>query len=348
MLDDTNTYSQMPKEAIACFQSLLSKGSIDPDNGIISGVHVMELGRLASFAGPKGEPRTLKITSEHINALLSHVGNRSIVVHKSHNWYGKDDGLNSQVGRLKNHTIDADGNLVADLHLSPGDYRDVALWNAQNDPQGMMLSAVFGYRPDDPKCLPMNYKAADLVEDGAATTALFSAHNNIAKLASMDIQELLTALADPQVKAAIAAILDSHEDAEAIAEAPTPDAVAEMEDAAGIMPSEEEKKDTSPSAMMSRFYRASVAVAKLAKAKTTLTETEETALLTKAEASFTKKIGSGAIQFNIGQANDTKDAEAYITAQLANGCKNRGEAIARMNKDKPEMYAVFRGLKAAA
>lgn len=337
----------MSRQAIACFQALLSSGTIDAENGIITGVHVLELGKLASFEGPDGKAKQVTVTKDHVNALLTLAGNRTLVVHKSHDWHGKTDGINSQVARLKNHRVDASGDLIADLYLQPGDYRDVALWNAQNDPEGMMISAVYGYDKNDPKCLPKNYIAADLVEVGAGTTALFAQFKQTeqptAKL--MEVTEFVEMLKSPEVKTALKAILDSHEDAPA---APAADEVAEMEDAADIKPTDDEKKDTSPSAMMKRYHRAVLGVAKLAKSKTVIWDDQEIALLTKAEASFVKKIGSGKIQLNLSADKDTQDAEAYITAQLASGCKNRGEAIARMNRDKKELYAVFRGDKPAA
>lgn len=332
----------MSRQAIACFQALLSSGTIDAENGIITGVHVLENGKLATFEGPDGKVKSVTITSKHVNALLKHAGNRTLQVHLSHDWYGTEDGIKSQVARLKNHRVE-NGNLVADLYLAPGDYRDTALWNAQNDPGGMMLSAVFGYLPNDPECIPQDYKAADIVETGAGVTALFSAHKTLHTAKLMEVADLVTLLADPAVKTAIKAIVDSHEDA-----APAADEVAEMEDAAGVTPSDDEKKDTSPSAMMKRFCKAAIVVAKLAKSKTIISDEQETALLTKAEASFVKKIGSGKIQLNLSADKDTQDGEAYITAQLAADCPNRATAIARMSKDKPEVYATFRGQKQAA
>lgn len=346
----------MPQHPIACFRSNLSSGTIEAESGIIRGVNIMQLGKLATFAGPDGNPRQVKITQAHIDALLSHAGNRAIPIHHTHDWFdaqGKPNAdtveMNARIGALKSFRKSDSGDLIADAYLKEGQTRNDIIWAAEHNPEDTMFSAVFGYRKDDASCMPQNFRAADVVPNGAATTALFKTLNT-ATLASMDdstidIQKLLVALANPEVKTALKAILDSHEDAPA---APAADEVAEMEDAAGVTPSDDEKKDTSPSAMMKRYRKAVLAIAKLAKSKTVISEDETTALLAKAEASFTKKIGSGAIKLNLGVPNETLDGESYITAQLAADCPNRATAIARMSKDKPEVYATFRGQKQTA
>ncbi len=340
----------MPQHPIACFRSNLSTGTIESDAGIIRGVNIMQLGKLATFAGPDGNPRQVKITTAHIDALLSHAGNRAIPIHHTHDWFdaqGKPNAdtveMNARIGALKTFRKSETGDLIADAYLKEGQTRNDIIWAAEHNPEDTMFSAVFGYRKDDPNCMPQNFRAADVVPNGAATTALFKTLNT-ATLSNMDISEFLTMLADPQVKSAIQAMLDSHEDS--VPEV-TPDEVAEMEDAADAPASDDEKKDTSPSALMSRYRKALLKVAKLAKSKTVISSEVETALLAKAEAAFVKKVGNGGIQLNLGGNNDTKDGEAYITAQLSSGCKNRAEAIARMNRDKPELYATFRGMATA-
>lgn len=331
----------MPREQIACFQALVSSGTIDPENGIIRGVHVLENGKLATFEGPDGKPKSVKITPEHVNALFGYAGNRTLTVHKSHDWYGKSDGILSQVGRLKNHRIE-NGNLVADLHLAPGEYRDTALWNAQNDPEGMMLSAVFGYLPNDPKCLPRDYKACDLVETGAGVTALFSAHQTLHTAKLMEVSELITLLQDPQVSAAIQAMakaVDKTSDDSVLPDVSESD-VAEMEDAAGIAATNPEDK-TQP-ALMARFFKAAPkAVAKLSKATATISDDQLAKVAKLAEASLIKHIGTGAILKDLVRENPAETATAKFNAavaELEGKGVAKGAAFKAVIEKQPDLY----------
>jgi hypothetical protein len=185
-------------------ENTLASDRIDDGAGIVYGCRVAELGKIACFEGSDGKPRLAKITPEFISALLSHAGNRSIPVHWTHDYTKSDnDALHAKVGALKAIRRDDAGNAIADLCLAPGEYRDKALWNATNDPTGMMLSPVFTYNKADPKSLPLDFSAADLVEQGAGVTALFSQATTQNQNKTMDIQELLEALKDPAVKTAL-------------------------------------------------------------------------------------------------------------------------------------------------
>ncbi len=223
----------------------------------------------------------------------------------------------------------------------PTEKREAVLYAAEHDPEGMMVSMVFDYEGGRDDARALSVTSADLVSQGAATTALchavLSAHSQkhqTAKL-SMDLEELKEALKDPATAAIIREIVNSEEVADAI----TPDEVADIEAVAEISPTEEEKKDAAPSALMKRYRRATLAIAKLAKAKPEAAEFDEEALLKKAEARFSKAIGNHAAlsDFTSKQTAAT-EVETFITAQLAAGCKDRASAILRLAKDKPGIY----------
>ena len=185
--------------ATAALQFSFLQSSIDADKGVIRGVKIAELGKVAVFKGPDGKPRKAEITKEHADAFLAHAGNRAIPVHWTHDYLSDDaDRLHAKVGALKNFRKDGDGNPIADFYVAPTDYRDNIFWSAENDPENMMFSAVFSYDPKDPKSLPQDFQAADLVECGAATTALFSQPNN-----TMTAEEIKSHVAEA-VKSALA------------------------------------------------------------------------------------------------------------------------------------------------
>lgn len=56
-----------------------------------------------------------------------------------------------------------------------------------------------------------------------------------------------------------------------------------------------------------------------------------------------QKLSVGFVKLKDGEGPSvTEDAESYITTQLSSGCKTRAHAIARMAKDKPELYSKYR------
>jgi len=319
---------------VARFQAKFAQTDIDSDSGIIRGVKVMQNGALARFAGEDGKPKQVTISPAHIDALLAHAGNRAIPSHLSHDWFGaKEDAIHSRIGALKNFSKDSVGNLIADLHLAPGEYRDTALWNASEAPENMMLSAVFSYGKDDAKCLPLDFQACDIVAQGAATTALFSENQK----PPMDITELLAALDDPAVKAAVKAILKSHTGPD---EAATEEAATATETEAGVM--EEDKKpedDTKPALMRSavRIHRATLRQAKA------IIAAERTAILAEAalkgEASATALLGKG----KFVQQSEVKGEDEYesllIAKLAANPSLSRARAKFNLNTERPDLYA---------
>ena len=284
---------------LATFQTSFSQSAIETEAGIIRGVNVMQLGKLAKFAAIKDDGTKLHkevtISDAHISALLAHAGNRSIPVHLTHSAANdRVDGLSTKAGALKTFRKDESGNLVADLHLIPGEVRDLAFWHAQNDPENMMLSAVYSFLPEDALCIPQDFQAADLVEKGAGVTALLAddSQNQPTLKQPMDVNELITALQDPAVLGALKAIIKSVEDAqpEVVAEDTTP-----VEAEAGVIPADSYDGDTKLSATMAciaRINRAhgrklTAALADFTKAKADI--------LVEAEAKLTATLGQSKI-----------------------------------------------------
>jgi len=298
-----------------------SKDSIFGD--VLLGVKIAELGKVACFSGPDGKPRYATITPAFVDALLSHAGGRSIPVHWTHDYkQGNGDALHAKVGKLKDIRKDSEGNPIADLHLAPGQYKETALWNAEHDPENMMLSPVFSYDPSDKDSTPLDFQAADLVECGAATTALFSAAQTQTqtqnKMTDEDKIEVAKMIAD-----AISAA-NKPEDAPVV-----PD-TAEMEATAGVIADDKKPEDDKQPALMAAFARCNRAI----KRQLLASKVEAVVL---AEAKFTAALGSG--KFTLPAAPAAKDeVEEAIAAQISAGAKDRSTAIFRLAKDKPEIY----------
>lgn len=305
---------------------------------------MMELGKVAVFAGPDGETKSVKVSPKYISALLGHAGNRSIPIHRTHEWFsrqGKENAdsaeLDARIGASKQFRRNELGNLVGDAVFKKGRDWDDAVFAARNNPEDLMFSVVFNYSPDDPECMPLNFRAADLVPCGAATTALFSADTQTQKT-SMDIQELLTALDDPAVKAAVKAILKSHTGPGEDDPADTAPA-AEMEAATGVTDADKKPEDDKKPAMLRAFIRTGRSIAR----QTKDLATNETAILAKAKiqagAEATALLGSGKFP---GTGTGTGTGEDTVTAKLAGyiatGAKNKGVAIMRFAKDFPQEY----------
>lgn len=265
----------------------------------------MEVGKLATFAGEDGKPKSVLITDQHVSALMNHAGNRAIPSHWSHDWAESDkDPLHMRVGMLNAFRLDDEGNLIGDLHLSPGEHREKALWSAEHEPGNIMLSAVFNYSKADAKCIPRDFQACDLVSKGAAVTALLEE----SKPASMDIQELLTALDDPAVKAAVKAILKSHT-------GPEEDAAADSaESDAGVSDADKKKDDDQQPALMRAVGRITRAF-KRQLGEAVAAQPDKTALLaevkTAAAAEATALLGKGGF---IGIGGDGQSGDEYEKA----------------------------------
>lgn len=335
---------------LAFFQSKFGQSAIDAENGVLTGVKIMQLGKRAYFASVDGEQHEVTITRAHIEALLRNAGNRAVPIHLTHEWadaQGKPNAdsveMNARIGAMKNFRKDTVGDLIGDAFLKAGSTREAIIFGAEHNPEDNMISAVFDYSKDDPNFLPTNFRAADVVPQGAAVTALFQESKP-----SMDIQELITLLDDPKAKDAIKAIVKSHQD-------PAEDTnAAAMEADAGVSDSDRKESDKNTPAMMRAMLRISRSVRRqiselgivaksLGETKTAMLEEAKTTAKTEATALL------GSKQFitkaDLDNTGSDDEAEQFITSQLAAGCPNRATAVLRMQKDKPAIFAKFRGYK---
>lgn len=305
---------------------------IDDAGGVIYGAKVAELGKVACFTGPDGKtPRYTTISPEHVDAFLAHAGNRTIPVHWTHDYReDKKDALSAKVGALKNFRKDEEGNPVADFHVSPGEYRDVIFWNAANDPTGMMLSPVFGYDPKDAKSLPMDFRAADLVECGAATTALLSDASVLSSPDSLSDQPTQTM--DETLKAAIQQMI-TDAFAQAMCADPTDEAM--MADA-GVTDADKKPEDAKMSAHRRVIAQCSRAFNRRISAALKLAEEAPT----KAEAALASNVGTAvSLAMNAGgnQTNPKDAFNAKVKELVDKGVKPHQAVIAAMTAH-PELY----------
>ena len=331
------------KSATAFFRVSPSQAAIDTENGILKGVKLMEVGKLATFADDEGKPKSVTITDAHISALLAHAGNRAIPIHQTHEWFhaqGKENAdsveLSARIGALKSFRKDENGDLVADAYFKAGKERDDIMWAAQHNPEDSMFSAVFNYAKNDPNCIPQNFRAADVVPCGAATTALFSADNQ-PNNKSMDISELIAALDDPKVKDALKAILKSHKGAEEVTDtAEDITEAAAMESDAGVTDADKKKEDDTKPAIM----RAQLRIARVNTRLTAALKSDRVAILaeakTQAAGEATALLGKGGF---IKQGEGTEGADVY-TATLAKFAAveaNPAKAAMLMLRKHPEL-----------
>lgn len=320
----------------ARLQATFSPTDIDRENGVIKGVRVMELGKLATFEGEDGKPKSVQISADHISALMNNAGNRAIPMHWTHGWAEDGgDGLASKVGMLKNFRRDADGNLLGDAHLAPGAHRESALWSAEHDPSNIMLSAVFDYSKRDPFCIPKDFRACDFVERGAATTALLEETKTDMPDDDL-ISQIADACKDPHKMAAFKALMKSvqgeMDDNEAAA----------MESDAGVTDDDKKKDDDQKPALMRAFLRSHRAFKRqLAAAKPEAFD--KTAMLaevkTLVQAETTALLGKSGF---IGHATGTEGGDEY-TAKLAEytkTAKSPQAALTLMLRENPKLYPI--------
>lgn len=314
--------------ATAFFHAAYGATGIEKENGILRGVKIMEVGHVANFKGEDGKSKSVKITPAHIDALLAHAGNRALPIHETHEWFDAEGEANAdsversaRIGSLKSFRRDASGHLIADavLNLEKQPARDL-LFGAEHNPEDNCFSAVFSYRKDDPQCMPINFRAADVVPSGAATTALFSADDSTQNTPSMDISELIAALDDPKVKDALKAILKSHKGPEDIA--------AEMEADAGVKPEDKKPEDDQKPALMRATARCSRAF------KRQLAEVSAEIGI-KSEAAATALLGKGGkFQVSGGEWKTELPFTALLAKHKSTGASN-GVAILRAKNDAP-------------
>jgi len=326
----------MPRNlSTAILRGASGQSSIDAENGVIRGVKLMELGKLACFAGEDGKPKSVTITDAHISALLNHAGNRSIPIHETHEWFsaqGKPNAdsveMAARIGALKAFRRDDTGDLIADAYFKEGQKRNDIIWGAQHNPEDNCFSVVFSYLADDANCIPQNFRAGDLVPNGAATTALFSEDTQTKP--SMDISELLALLDDPKCKEAIKAIVKSHKGDDT-----TEDTASE--EAAGVTEADKSSDDdTSPALMRSvrRIHRATIRQAK------EIIATEKSAILSEAslkgEASATALLGKGGL-LKAKEGQEHADKYTATLAKFKEVESNEQKAVYMMLRKHPEL-----------
>ncbi len=282
----------------------LSQERIDVEANVIFGVRLCEVGKVARFNGPDGKPREAEITEEHADAFLAHAGNRAIPVHWTHDYLSDDkDRLHAKVGALKNFRKDDAGNPIADFYVSPSEYREAILWNAKEDPENMMLSAVFSYDPKDPKALPMDFQAADLVECGAATTALFSEPQNTPNTMTDEELAKIAALIDEKIAAAMKPATDEAEMATA----------AEAD--AGVTEADKKPEDEGKPAAMRAALRIGRALQRLTLAALAeKLDASKAETVTLAAAQFTAALGKSGTFTPPAPAGDGKLSRAAFNA----------------------------------
>lgn len=335
------------KTQTAFFRVSSSSATIDKDAGIIRGVKIAEVGKLATFAGPDGKPRSIKISPAWIDALLGHAGNRALPIHHTHEWFNSADKpdadsveLNARVGALKSFRKDESGDAIADAYLYDTGKRTAILSSAEHNPEDLMFSAVFNYSPDDANAMPLNFRAADIVPCGAATTALFSESTQTSN--TMDEQEFITKLAaalkDPTIHAAVTAMVKATKPApEETAADDT--ASAEMESAAGVTDADKKDEDKDKPALMRAAIRCERARNRkmnefIAGEKTALLAEVKTA--SKAEA--TALLGKSGFQTQ-GAGGDGGDAYTATLATFKASEPNDQKAVYAMLKKHPELQA---------
>lgn len=289
--------------------------AIDAEAGVIRGVKLMELGKLAQFAGDGGT-KSVKITEAHISALLNHAGNRAIPIHLTHDWFvaqGKDNAdtveMSARIGALKAFRRDGNGDLIADAYLKEGQARTDILWGAQHNPEDNCFSVVFSYLKDDPQCIPQNFRAGDIVPSGAATTALFSKSNPEPMEPKEFIALLLAALSDKSVQTALLSHMPTP------AKEPEESELTKMESDAGVTDEDKIASDAQIPALM----RSQLRIARSITRRTKSLASEKVAILAEAKvqaaAEATALLGKGGY-LKQGDLNQTQDATAKFNAAV--------------------------------
>jgi len=328
-----------------------NREQIDSDNGVVRGCRLAEVNRVAVFAGKDGKPCEINIRPELIDQLLNFAkADGRLDAYWTHDRLSKQnrDPLHDKVGVWENFRKDESGNFIADLKLAPTQYREQVLWTAKEDPKGIMTSLVFEYTGGKENATALGLSSADLVDKGAATTALLSAYeaggpDTISDKASktMDITELVELLKNPEalnvISGACKSALKAAKDEESSEAEDTKPAEAEME----IMDEDKKPEDAKLSASARLAVWGNRATRRIQAAA--LGKVSEEAGV-KAIATLTKQIGNGTFTVP-GKESASNDAvkkyEEAVQAALSAGARHSGEAKYRVNKDKPEIYAAY-------
>lgn len=326
------------KLSTAILRSASGAVVIDSEAGVIRGVKLMELGKLARFSGEGGKAKQVTITNEHISALLSHAGNRSIPIHDSHEWFDAQDKpnadsveMNARIGALKAFRRDDAGNLIADAHLNKAKPAALdLLWGAEANPEDNCFSVVFNYLKDDPNCIPQNFRAGDRVPSGAATTALFSETQTESDMTKDETLALLREELPSILKTALLSEKKETTEEETTATA--------MESDAGVTDADKKPEDEQKPALMRSAIRCE-------RARNRKFAENQAALLsemdTKIKASETALLGRGPF---LQPGDDKKNSDTYTATLATYKDASKGNevlAVARMLKDKPELLPEY-------
>lgn len=331
----------MPSRAILRCQ--ISNPTINEDRTAVLGCQLVKINKRGVYMGLDGKQHEIVATKGLVDSLLGICKESERVSgHFTHDWILKgEEGIKTTVATWRNFRLDGQGNLIADAFLWPSDQKEAILHAAENDPRGMAVSMVFDWEGEatNPKAVAVD--AADFVERGAITEALCRAvcsAKTQTKAICMDINELLAALADPQVKEALKAIIKSHED------------TSEVEAEVGVTAEDSKPEDEKQPAIMRAVLRVSRAMnRKLAAIKpeaASIDDAAQEAICKKVEAALVKK-GIGTKRF-IGQGGEAPEGSVQdkfnkaVAAAVASGlASNPARAKWVVAKANPELYAEY-------
>lgn len=327
----------MPNQAR--FQSPIGAPVIDEAAGVIKGCRIATLGAISTAAKDAGQG--LEMDNKAISGLfnLAKENGDKLPAFFTHEWFDSPerDPLHFDAGVWNNFRLDG-GNLVADFQSFETPYKAGIFSRAKADPNSIAVSPIFDYDLNDgnaKNCTPTAFISADFVKYGAINKALFK--QTTKQNMPITLDELKEILKDPEAKAMIQGCIDGHTDAN---EAEMEADAAEMEKEAGVEDEDKKKEDEQRPALMRAVLRCNRAITRRSKSldKTAVLAEVKGELKTIAAAAATEIIGKGGFIKQGDVINHGKEAESYITAQLSSGCKTRAAALARMAKDKPELY----------
>lgn len=326
----------------AIFQSQLHSPVIDESAGIIRGCRIATLGAVSQAA--EGYGRGLVMNEQAVTGLfnLAKQNGDRVPAFFTHEWFDdvNRDPLNFDAGVWNNFRLDS-GNLVADFQAFETPFKAGIFSRAKADPDSIAVSPIFDYDVDNSNitlCKPTAFISADFVKYGAINKALFK--KTTTQNMPITIDDLKQLLNDPDAKEMIRSCIEGHDEA-----MNDENEAAEMEKEADVTDEDKQKDDEQRPALMRAFKRCNRALFRRSKS---LVDTESLVakmkgeLRTIAKAAATEVIGNSGFVKKSDLGNNSNEAETYIAAQMGSGCPTRAHAIARMGKDKPELYREFR------
>ena len=319
----------------ARFKSPIGRPDVDETNGVIRGCRIATLDAVSQSEEGYGRGLVMDRIAIHALFTLAKENGDRLPAFFTHSWYeDKLDGLAHDAGVWNEFSIDVSGNLTATFTAFETPHKAGIFSRAKVDPDGIAISPLFDYTLREGSknlCTPTAFLSSDFVKRGAINKALFSEQN---EKQPMDITELLTALDDPAVKAAVKAILKSHTGPDEEADDTAADAT---ESDAGVTAEDKKPEDDQKPALMRSALRVQRATLRQAKA---IIATEKTAILSEAamkgEASATALLGKGKF---VQQTEDVRaTVDTALAGYIAAGAPNRATAILRFANDKPVEY----------